>query len=569
MVLTRLLLTTSSFCIAAVHAISFDISGRVRDPSSSLIQKRASPSIEGSFGNGSSSVVDSGDITYTCNITLGGTVFEVQIDTGSADLWVIGDIPGTSDTGISSNLSYGKGSVSGTINTATLIFDDFQIENQAYIKVDKVNQINDAIGTGLIGLGPSRGSGILKKIGSPAGDPPLDRIFKQNMTTPNFISILLSRTDEQSAVPNASSQTLVPLLDEQPGQLTIGEVIPEYQGITNTSKLSALVETATTNQHWMTLLDSNGIIGPDGNRINTTSKNGNTDEGQSDQLRVVFDTGFTQPQVPPTITDALYGRVPGASFHEDYNLWQVPCDYELNVTFVLASTEYPLHPLDLTSFVGTDDGETVCVGWFQPIAENLTNGTAFGSFDAILGMAFLRNTYLLINFGDFIDGSNSTTDPFMQLFSTVDRAIAHLDFVNTRLGGNDTTSSQEPLLPVEEGQTSQTPGAQSSAQDLVHSKFSDDKSDDKPVYQRTWFIVVISVCGAIILAAIGGIIYTLMRRSRRSNIPSEGPFVPPMGAYKLLLTKTDGVEHTVPLYPYSDHESSVSEARYRDPYYEQ
>ena len=51
--------------------------------------------------------------------------------------------------------------------------------------------------------------------------------------------------------------------------------------------------------------------------------------------------------------------------------------------------------------------------------------------------------YLLLNYGDFIDGStNHTAAPFAQLLSTTDPAAAHADFVATRLNGNDTTKAQ-------------------------------------------------------------------------------------------------------------------------------
>jgi hypothetical protein len=50
------------------------------------------------------------------------------------------------------------------------------------------------------------------------------------------------------------------------------------------------------NQHWMTLLDENGIIGPDGQPI--TIKTQVTNTSYPKNATVVFDTGFTFPQVP-------------------------------------------------------------------------------------------------------------------------------------------------------------------------------------------------------------------------------------------------------------------------------
>jgi len=50
----------------------------------------------------------------------------------------------------------------------------------------------------------------------------------------------------------------------------------------------------------------------------------------------------------------------------------------------------------------------------------------------------------MLNYGDFIDGSTSnTSDPYVQVLSTTDPNAAHADFVATRLGGKDTTGSQQ------------------------------------------------------------------------------------------------------------------------------
>ena len=112
--------------------------------------------MNGSYGNGSTLVVDDGDTEYSCNITLGGAEFEVLIDTGryvdvftfsffsklfanySSDLWVSGTVPTTKDLKIPASVSYASGSASGSINTAELIFDEFTVKDQAYSMLHKV-----------------------------------------------------------------------------------------------------------------------------------------------------------------------------------------------------------------------------------------------------------------------------------------------------------------------------------------------------------------------------------------------------------------------------------------------
>ncbi|EJD00481.1 acid protease, partial [Fomitiporia mediterranea MF3/22] len=348
----------------------------------------------------------------------------------SSDLWVIGNVPGTKNLSIETEVTYASGSAKGFINTAEMVFDDFTVKDQAYINVIPSSDNPDT--QGLIGLGPASLSNIRSKVKSSSGAPPLDRIFRQNTSTPNFISVLLTR--ETDANPGGTSP--------QAGQLTIGSVIPTLEDVTKQKKLPALQDQFGI-QHWQTLLDENGIIGPDSKNITTNTSIPDPAQGNAHQFHVIFDTGFTYPQVPREIADAIYGRVPDAVFVPQQGTpgyWRVPCDYELNVTFSFGGVKYPISPLDLTTPEQTDSSgkAKTCMSTFQQIAPSVADHQNFGAFDAILGMAFLRNTYLLINFGDFVDGSNSSVaDPYIQLLSVTDPGSAHTDFVNARLGGVD------------------------------------------------------------------------------------------------------------------------------------
>jgi len=64
----------------------------------------------------------------------------------------------------------------------------------------------------------------------------------------------------------------------------------------------------------------------------------------------------------------------------------------------------------------------------------------------------VSNMYVLLNYGDFIDGSTSNTaNPYVQFLSTTNPAAAHADFVATRLNGNDTSGSQHNSSPSSSG----------------------------------------------------------------------------------------------------------------------
>ena len=139
----------------------------------------------------------------------------------------------------------------------------------------------------------------------------------------------------------------------------MGRIIAPLENILNAPKLPVPDRIGFLNTgHWQTVLDPNGIIGPDGERIETIStvpggEPGPGDEMGTRKLNVVFDTGYTRPQLPAHVIHSIYGRIPGATYvarsgNSSGYYRNIPCDYELNVTFEFAGLAYPIHPLDLT-----------------------------------------------------------------------------------------------------------------------------------------------------------------------------------------------------------------------------
>jgi hypothetical protein len=269
-------------------------------------------------------------------------------------------------------LDYAIGKAGGDINTAVLQFGGYTVNNQAYcttrvsfrsIRVSyRLNivlvtdtttfSVNiEAQGfSGLIGLGPNSGSKIWDELSGTTGYSVLNRIFVENAVSSPYITFYLDRANGTSV-----SNT---------GMLTIDEVLPQYSNITSYTKLTVdkVHRLTDADQHWQVLTDTNGIIGPDGNTVALDSIVPSAPDGQ---LVAVLDTGFTLTQVPRYVSDAIYGRVPGAVYDGKNQFWTVPCDSLINVSFKFGGVEIPIHPLDtvMSEFSYKDaNGNPACVG---------------------------------------------------------------------------------------------------------------------------------------------------------------------------------------------------------------
>ncbi|KAJ7130896.1 aspartic peptidase A1 [Mycena filopes] len=421
--------------VLTAHAFSTPFTVRTSSTTQSGLARRAGVPIS-----------NNGNAAYIANLTIAGAPVSVILDTGSSDLWV--SFPGTPptatvDTGKSLSLSYAVGSAAGNIHTAQVQFDNFTVENQAFLQVADASSFStDSAYNGLIGLGPNEGSAIQEKLDGSAGDTLLNRIFQQNKTTANYITFLLDRKNDPG--------------EPFTGQFTIGVPAAGYENITSQEKLNveSVHKLLEDQQHWQALTTKdNTVVGPDGTVIDIDSIVPKAPDGQ---MVAVFDSGFTFSQVPRDMADAIYGRVQGAVYDTKNEWWTVPCTQLINLTFSFGGVAFPIHPLDVVddNFKILDkSGNHVCIGAFQPITSAFS---LFGNFDMIMGMTFLRNAYTLMDFGDWVEGAAvDTGDPYIQLLPLTDAAAAHADFVNVRLNGVDTTgAAQYTLLPASQMQHS-------------------------------------------------------------------------------------------------------------------
>jgi len=364
--------------------------------------------------------------------------------------------------------------------SATLGFAGYNIEQQYFIEAPNGNA---AAGyNGLVGLGPSSGSSIRSLGKSAAANPPLDRIFMGNTSLPPSIAILLQRSDDPQ--------------ESYPGDLAIGEVLTDYKEILNQPQLPIAATPLQGGQHWQTYLDVHGLFGPDGKEIPLKTQ---VTGAKVPNATVVFDTGFTLPQVSPSVAQALYGGVPGASLQNltqvQGEIWVLPCNQEVSATFVFGGIEFPIHPLDLNfdGFGLEENGKPICIGAFQPYSFDIVQDGEI-TFDMILGMAFLRNAYMQINFGNLVNAATpSTSTAYIQLLPLTDAAKASQDFANVRNGGKGGTGSG------------------------TGSELTSTSSSHGTKTLATWVIGVIVGVGALVALLVGLVCCCCCCRRRKNN----------------------------------------------------
>ena len=306
---------------------------------------------------------------YLVPVTVGGQSLNLDLDTGSADLWVFSSLlPSSSQTGhniytssksstykaVSNckwSIQYEDGSgASGVCGTDTVLVGGTTVKGQVVELAKKVSSgfVSDK-SDGLIGLAFS----------------------SINTVTP---------TPAKTFFDNAQSSLDSPLF---------GAYLPFNKdgaydfGYTDTAKYTGSISYATVDS-------SNGFWEFD----STSYKIGTTTKSQSGWTGIA-DTGTTLILMGDTAVDAYYAQVSGAKYDSSQSGYTFPCSATLpTLSFRLGSTSYATIPSSLLNF-GTASGST-CFGSLQSVGSGtqaIYGDVFFNAYYGVFGTYFENHIF--------------------------------------------------------------------------------------------------------------------------------------------------------------------------------
>lgn len=362
------------------------------------------------------SVTSTRDVLYIANVTIEGTSYPLQMDTGSSDLWVdMGSNQPARVTTTSYNLTYGTGYAYGPIARGPVSFADYEIPDQAYLQFkDGANPVFHFGAVGIVGLGFTGLSHIDAAVdtgGATWGRSLLYNIFALNPTEPNFIAMALERDSDET-------NTVL-------GSLGVGELADEYVDVKDSPKIPLFPPEGSTR--WTVMLDSFAVNGANQNITSAVT------DVPTGRAVVLLDSGTTYSYAPPSVANAIYSGIPGAVLDTTANQWSVPCSAGVRLTLWIAGQPFDIHPLDVV--VPSLSDATKCIGSFMPTQVSV----GASEFDWIVGTNVLRSLYAVYDFGDF-DDNNQMGNPYIQLLSVVDINQAASTFQASRGGAVNVNS---------------------------------------------------------------------------------------------------------------------------------
>ncbi|KAE8225758.1 hypothetical protein CF319_g1556 [Tilletia indica] len=369
-----------------------------------------------SLGNGTRIALttgfNSGQQTYSMPIRVADQEFNVQVDTGSADLWIAStschdqscrNKEGTTPPLLQMNdkflaadsafnISYLFGAAAGPIYTTDITIGSQVISKQAFAAADSVT--NEGLGTGkfsgVLGLSLPANSiqqEILTKaegVENPLNeqeDPsfsgsPLPGLWTDATSGSRFFGIGLQRRAEEGGVGDSIITFGVhdSMYAADPSKIGYQAVIPDADQVA---------------RHWRTSI-TEIVVSVGGNSTSSIplSPSAVSNVASNGFPLAILDSGAPISLGPPQILNSLYGAF-GINPAENGGYY-MPCSTQLNISLTINGVIIPIHPLDASLYSGVEDADN-CIGSFQ--APSGVSAQANFPADFIIAAPLMRSMY--------------------------------------------------------------------------------------------------------------------------------------------------------------------------------
>lgn len=400
---------------------------------------------------------DAADLLYSARFQVGTTIVDLQLDTGSSDLWSIStactalscpihfntsriSFPIFNRTKAVAQYSYGDADnlafTSGPIVSGAVLLADFLVENQFIVAANATNTSLASEGiSGVFGLGFPFGNA------SPITNQLLQRMIPKNTSLNGVTDILLSILALDG--PMLPRLTLSGQLDEPLFTITLQRTANELGG--NVGELSIGELPGNLSDSSLTYLpvrlyspDEGGIPGPSSNPSATYPLNWEVQldsvwlNGQELPLpsnlpgiyTALIDSGSSSLAGPEDVVSSIYSAI-ASKDSSNNGVPHIDCDTPINLTFVFGGKSFPV---DSRDFLGLQQDPEACRASSLTVAPAPTQGR-LASW--VLGTPFFKSNLIAFRYGDLLQPS--INPPQIGFLSTVpdnaDQAYAS-DFAN-------------------------------------------------------------------------------------------------------------------------------------------
>ncbi|KAJ5630926.1 acid protease [Penicillium longicatenatum] len=367
---------------------------------------RSAAYLKGLTGRSSSSTTSgSGELIslfegeeFATSITFGTQSFDVIVDTGSSDTWVVKsgfeciDLDtgkktsqstcdfGTAYTvdstlktisGEEFEIEYGDGEyLYGYMATETVTLADITVDQEVAVVTEAAWE-GDGTTSGLTGL----------------AYPALTSAYSERTEQQEEYNPIFTTMYEDGLVDSYFSLAILRDVSGDAGYLTLGGLPPIdfNETFTTTDILVTSIEGYSDSYDFYTInIDSMSINGK------AISGSGGSD------IQYIVDSGTTLNYYPTSVADAVNAAFdPAAVYSDDEGAYVVDCDATAPThTITIGGTAFTINPLDMILYAGTDDdGNAVCIS-------GIDDGGDDSSEDLyILGDTFQKNVVTVFDVG--------------------------------------------------------------------------------------------------------------------------------------------------------------------------